>query len=71
MPFKRNLQRYIVLFCDLLDQLALRGKKTDMEGVKVTFLGQLPESANEKLTMKGGVRVRTVGAAQVESSCDP
>lgn len=54
-----ELRKGIVLFCDLLDQLALRGKKADMEGVKVTFLGQLPESANEKLTMKGGVRVRT------------
>jgi hypothetical protein len=25
-----------------------------MEGVKVTFLGQLPESSSEKLTMKVG-----------------
>ena len=29
-----ELRKGIVLFCDLLDQLALRGKKTDMEGVK-------------------------------------
>ena len=31
----------------------------NLEGVKVTFLGQLPDSIDEKLTMKGGVRVRT------------
>ncbi|CAL6292780.1 unnamed protein product [Bathycoccus prasinos] len=53
-----ELRKGIVLFCDAMDQLALRGDTQIMKGVRVTFLGHLSNSAEEKLTIKGGARAR-------------
>jgi O-antigen biosynthesis protein len=53
-----ELRKGIVLFCDAMDQLALRGETQIMKGVRVTFLGHLSSSAEEKLTVKGGAKAR-------------
>jgi len=52
-----ELKKGLVLFCDTMDQLSLN--PADMEGVKVTFFGRLPETASERLMLKGGVRAKT------------
>jgi len=51
-----ELKKGLVHFCDALDQLSLDPKA--MEGIKITFLGRIPESHEERLMMRGGVRAK-------------
>mmetsp|Transcript_34697 Transcript_34697/g.66267 ORF Transcript_34697/g.66267 Transcript_34697/m.66267 type:complete len:1019 (-) Transcript_34697:294-3350(-) len=51
-----ELKKGLVLFCDTLDQLSR--DPAAMEGIKVTFLGRIPEAAEERLMMRGGVRAK-------------
>lgn len=61
-----ELKKGLVLFCDTLDQLSR--DPAAMEGIKVTFLGRIPEAAEERLMMRGGERapvpVRALGLSR-------
>ena len=48
-----ELRKGIVLFCDLLDQLALRGDRKDMEGMKVGLDGCLLATSSTVLLTLG------------------
>eukprot|EP00899_Mesostigma_viride_P005769 jgi/Mesvir1/15193/Mv06430-RA.1 len=52
-----ELRKGLVMFCDALDRLSR--VPADMEGIKVSFLGRISSSAEEKLTLRGGVKART------------